>query len=155
MLEQNINFSFHKPVFFLCLVMLDGKQIHDTTREFLKRLEINKGHKMTLPQTRANPTLPEDITSEFCCHLYCICGTYITLLKSPCIKHLHFTLPYFSDLTKNFTPGVRKSITNSILHDAEFTAVSSNYESKLAKSFMFPGWNARKLQTPNVIRIQQ
>ncbi|XP_021914130.1 protein phosphatase 1 regulatory subunit 42-like isoform X2 [Zootermopsis nevadensis] len=85
------------------LVLLDGKQIHDTSRDFLKRLEIIKGHKMASPINHSNPTLPADI----------------------------------ANLTKNFTPGVMKSITHSILHDAELKATSSDYASKRCNSLMF------------------
>ncbi|XP_023713262.1 protein phosphatase 1 regulatory subunit 42 isoform X2 [Cryptotermes secundus] len=46
------------------LALLDGKQISDATRDFLKRLEINKaGHKLVSNQTHVNSTLPADITS--------------------------------------------------------------------------------------------
>jgi hypothetical protein len=45
---------------------LDGKEIHEITREFLRRLEINKErHKMASHEILTNPTLSADITGEF------------------------------------------------------------------------------------------
>jgi hypothetical protein len=55
------------------------------------------------------------------------------------------TQPYFSDLTKNFTPGVTKSIIHSVYHDAELEAISSDYAMKPSTNFMFPAWKAYKL----------
>jgi hypothetical protein len=58
-------------ILFYCLALLDGKQISNTTREFLKRLEINKaGHKMASNQTHVNSTLPADIMGEFWIYLW-------------------------------------------------------------------------------------
>lgn len=120
--------------------MLDGKQISDTNREFLKRLEINKaGHKLAPDQTHINSTLSADIMSEFL--VYFICETLI-----PCIKQfIFYHCPLFSGLTKNFTPGVISSVTRSIVQDAEFKEPSSDYTTKLSKSFMFPAWKAWKI----------
>jgi len=52
--------------YFYCLVLLDGKEIHEITREFLRRLEISKERrKMASHEIPANPTLTADITGEF------------------------------------------------------------------------------------------
>jgi hypothetical protein len=56
--------------------LLDGKQITDTNRAFLKRLEINKaGNKLAPNQRHTNSTLPADIMSEF--GVYFICETLL------------------------------------------------------------------------------
>jgi len=55
------------PVFyFYCIVSLDGKEIHEITREFLRRLAISKERrKMASHATLTNPTLSAAITGEF------------------------------------------------------------------------------------------
>ncbi|XP_069687710.1 protein phosphatase 1 regulatory subunit 42-like [Periplaneta americana] len=89
------------------LVLLDGKQIHETTRDFLKKLEMTKIGRQMAPQLlNSTPTLSADITN----------------------------------LTKNFTPGVRKSITQSILQDAELTTVMNENLKKTSNTSMFPAW---------------
>ncbi|KAJ4428151.1 hypothetical protein ANN_24166 [Periplaneta americana] len=88
-------------------VLLDGKQIHETTRDFLKKLEMTKIGRQMAPQLlNSTPTLSADITN----------------------------------LTKNFTPGVRKSITQSILQDAELTTVMNENLKKTSNTSMFPAW---------------
>jgi len=79
--------------YFYCLVSLDGKEIHEITREFLRRLEISKERlKMASNETPANPTLSADITGEFWCKF--ILFVQILTLLNPYIKQftLHTTL---------------------------------------------------------------
>jgi hypothetical protein len=46
--------------------MLDGKEIQEITREFLRTLEISKERRKTAShEIRATPTLSADITGEF------------------------------------------------------------------------------------------
>jgi hypothetical protein len=66
-------------------VLLDGKEIREITREFLKRLEISKErNKMASHEILATPTLSADITGEFQCQF--ISFAKILILLSPCIK---------------------------------------------------------------------
>jgi hypothetical protein len=125
-------------------VSLDGKEIHEITREFLRRLEISKERRRVAShEIPANPTLSADITGEFRCK-FILFVPFLTLLN-PCIKQftLHTTL--LSDLTKNFTPGVTKSVIHSIYHDAELDAISGDYTMKPSTNFMFPPWKEHKL----------
>ncbi|KAJ9598344.1 hypothetical protein L9F63_010960, partial [Diploptera punctata] len=91
------------------LVLLDGKEINNTTRDFLRQIEMSKtGHQRT-------PFLVHNVPK---------------------------LSPEIANLTKNFTSGVRKSITQSILQDAEFESNSSNTFTKSDESFFSPPWKA-------------
>jgi len=69
----------------------------------------------------------------------------ILTLLNPCIKQFTLHTTFLSDLTKNFTPGVTKSVIHSIYHDAELDAISGDYTMKPSTNFMFPPWKEHKL----------